>query len=190
MTRQLDPQRHVLANRPTATVSLTARPLFPLSCPMPPTAESSAHQPIGVGPPITSEQEDNPCRPHRGRILVAEDSHVTRTFVSRLLEIAGFVVDVAADGKSGALAVCTGNYDLVLMDLEMPVMNGIEAAGVIRAAGIRVPIIALTASSVVTDPLACADAGMNGFLQKPFSLAAFEVEWQRVQPVQRAAAAG
>jgi CheY-like chemotaxis protein len=121
---------------------------------------------------------------------VADDSHVTRTFVSRLLEIAEFSVDVAVDGRAGALAVCTGHYDLVLMDLEMPVMNGLEAAGVIRAAGLDVPIIALTASSDQRDPQTCSEAGMNGFLPKPFALAAFELEWERVRQARRPANAG
>jgi CheY-like chemotaxis protein len=97
------------------------------------------------------------------------------------MEMAGFVVDVAENGHSGALAVCTGNYDLVLLDLQMPVMGGIEAAAAIRAAGVTVPIIALTASTDARDPLACVRAGMNGFLGKPFTLAAFEAEWERVR---------
>ncbi len=149
---------------------------------MPLTAASSALQSADGGPP---QPRDDPRAPRRGRILVADDSHVTRTFVSRLLEIADFAVDVAVDGGSGALAVCTGQYDLVLMDLEMPVMNGIEATTVIRAAGLSVPIVALTASSDLNDALVCVAAGMNGFLQKPFSLAAFEAEWERLQVAQR-----
>ena len=126
------------------------------------------------------------CAPHpggerRGRVLLADDSHVARTFVSRLMELAGYAVDVACDGRSGALAVCTGDYDLVLLDLQMPVMSGTEAAAAIRAAGLTVPIIALTASTDARDPQACAHAGMNGFLAKPFTLAAFEAEWERVR---------
>ena len=113
--------------------------------------------------------------------MLAEDSHVARTVVARLMEMAGFVVDVAENGRSGALAVCTGHYDLVLLDLQMPVMGGIEAATVIRAGGVTVPIIALTASTDARDPLACVQAGMNGFLGKPFTLAAFEAEWERVR---------
>jgi len=109
--------------------------------------------------------------------------------VARLLEMADFTVDVAVDGRSGALAVCSGNYDLVLMDLEMPIMNGIDAAEVIRSSGLGVPIIALTASADLSDPLLCATAGMNGFLRKPFTLAAFEVEWERVRAEQQRAAA-
>jgi CheY-like chemotaxis protein len=148
---------------------------------MPLTAASNAcHRADVRPPPVKPEAGDNPRRPYRGRVLVADDSHVTRTFVSRLLEIAEFAVDVAVDGASGAVAVCAGNYDLVLMDLEMPVMSGIEATGVIRAAGLCVPIIALTASSERSGPLLCAEAGMNGFLQKPFTIAAFELEWERV----------
>ena len=157
---------------------------------MPPVAATSAVQSAGNPPTPTTPAGEGPRAPRRGRILVADDSHVTRTFVSRLLEIADFVVDVAVDGGSGALAVCTGEYDLVLMDLEMPIMNGIEAAGVIRAAGLCVPIIALTASSDLRDPLACAAAGMNGFLQKPFTLPAFEAEWERVRLAQPHQASG
>ena len=149
---------------------------------MPPAAAASAHHPAQSSPSAQhSPGGGGPGAPRRGRVLVADDSHVTRTFVSRLLEIADFAADVAVDGGSGALAACTGHYDLVLMDLEMPIMDGLEATGVIRAAGLDVPIIALTASSDQADQRACASAGMNGFLQKPFTLAAFEAEWQRVR---------
>jgi CheY-like chemotaxis protein len=148
---------------------------------MPPSAISHARQPAVVSPPAVSHEEGSPRRPIRGHVLVADDSHVTRTFVSRLLEIADFAVDVAVDGQTCTLAACTEQYDLVLMDLEMPVINGVEATRVIRAAGLSVPIIALTASCDRTVPRLCAEAGMNGFLQKPFTLAVFEMEWERVR---------
>jgi CheY-like chemotaxis protein len=148
---------------------------------MPSAAASSALHPAEFGPPALPATGGGGPAPGRGRVLIADDSHVTRVFVSRLLEIADFTVDVAVDGEAGARAVCTGHFDLVLMDLEMPIMNGLEAAGFIRACGLDVPIIALTASSDRRDPAACLAAGMNGFLQKPFTLAGFELEWERVR---------
>jgi CheY-like chemotaxis protein len=152
---------------------------------MPNSAADSATSPAfvrGMSPPARSTTPGGDGR-GKGRVLLADDSHVARTFVSRLLELSGYVVDVACDGRSGALAVCTGEYDLVLLDLQMPGMNGTDAAAVIRAAGLTVPIIALTASTDSRDPLACAQAGMNGFLCKPFTMAAFEAEWERVRSV-------
>lgn len=150
---------------------------------MPNSAADSACSPAFLRENAPARLAPNPARDGRGkgRVLLADDSHVARTFVSRLMELAGYVVDVAGDGRAGALAVCTGDYDLVLLDLQMPGMNGTEAAAAIRAAGLTVPIIALTASTDARDPLACVQAGMNGFLCKPFTMAAFEAEWERVR---------
>jgi CheY-like chemotaxis protein len=86
----------------------------------------------------------------------------------------GGTLDTAAHGLDAVTRVQTAPYDLVLMDLQMPVMDGIEATRRIRAAGIDVPILAMTASALGDEVQAALDAGMNGFLTKPVRRADFE----------------
>jgi signal transduction histidine kinase/ActR/RegA family two-component response regulator len=104
------------------------------------------------------------------RILVAEDDATIRKLVSRLLERQGFRPDLVCNGKEAVAAVQRKSYDLVLMDMQMPEMDGISAAGAIRAlAGPEhaVPIVALTANALVGQRESCRAAGMNDFLTKP-----------------------
>lgn len=105
-----------------------------------------------------------------GIILVAEDLAMNRTLVSLMLRKIGYRVDEAADGAEALDAVRRHGYDLVLMDVQMPVMDGLEATRLIRAlpapAGL-VPIIALTAGTQPADIAGYRDAGMDDFLAKP-----------------------
>ncbi|HSK56675.1 MAG TPA: response regulator, partial [Jiangellales bacterium] len=91
-----------------------------------------------------------------------------RMLAVRLLERLGYRPEVATDGAEAIEAVTTAAYDLVLMDVQMPVVDGLEATRRIRAGGGAQPrIVALTANSTVDDLAACTDAGMDGFLAKP-----------------------
>jgi len=107
------------------------------------------------------------------RILVAEDNKVNQTVVSRMLERAGHTVEIAADGQEAARMCFAGRFDLVLMDIHMPVLDGFEATARIRemdrAKGIRTPLIALTANAMNGDRERCLAAGMDGYLAKPLS---------------------
>jgi len=105
------------------------------------------------------------------RILVAEDNPVNRKVASRLLERMGHQVDAAWDGQQAVVAVEQIEYDLVLMDCQMPNMDGYEATRAIRrlARGRRLPIVAMTANALAHDRQRCLDAGMDGFLAKPVS---------------------
>lgn len=106
-------------------------------------------------------------------ILVAEDSAVNRRLITKVLESAGHRVWTAANGKEAAHTVRTEGFDLILMDLEMPGMDGLEATRAIRAAeapNLRVPIYALTAHALPGDRDNCFAAGMDGFVTKPIAV--------------------
>ncbi|GEM_PF-2708467 len=103
------------------------------------------------------------------RILLADDASVNRTIGLIALERAGHKVDVVGDGERAVEAVRGSKYDLILMDVDMPGMDGIEAARQIRAlSGIkRIPIVAISASSREALAARCDAAGMDGYLEKP-----------------------
>jgi signal transduction histidine kinase/CheY-like chemotaxis protein len=105
------------------------------------------------------------------RILVAEDNAVNQRVVQRILDRAGHVVALACDGAKAVEVYASGSYDLILMDVQMPVMDGFEATAAIRAlergGRERTPILALTAHALSGDRQRCLDYGMDGYLQKP-----------------------
>lgn len=123
------------------------------------------------------------------RILLAEDDQTNRRVAAKVLERAGHRVDLANDGSEAVEAVRRQPYDLVLMDLQMPVMNGLEAARAIRSlpgAEAAVPIIAITASTLGQDVKDCLAAGMNDFMTKPLArdrLIAVIAHWARPSAV-------
>jgi CheY-like chemotaxis protein len=104
-------------------------------------------------------------------ILVAEDNLVNQMVVSRMIEKRGHRVAVVGDGRQAIDALQIGRYDLVLMDVQMPGMDGMEATAAIRAseqpAGGHLPIIALTAYAMKADQDRCIEAGMDAALSKP-----------------------
>ncbi|MGE4298282.1 MAG: response regulator [Desulfovibrionaceae bacterium] len=103
------------------------------------------------------------------RALLAEDNEINRRVGVEMLESAGFAVDVACDGGQAVQAVLHARYDVVFMDVQMPVMDGFEATRRIRAvpALAGVPIIAMTAHAMTGDREKCLEAGMDGYLTKP-----------------------
>ncbi|MGB4065431.1 MAG: PAS domain S-box protein [Azonexus sp.] len=103
------------------------------------------------------------------RILLAEDEPINQEVSRELLESAGLVVDLAEDGVEAVELARRTAYDLILLDLQMPKMNGIEASQIIRALPGReaVPILALTANAFTGDRQKCIDAGMNDHISKP-----------------------
>lgn len=109
------------------------------------------------------------CRPLH--ILVVEDNPVNRLLAVRLLEKAGHRVTVGHNGQEALHALELATFDLVLMDVQMPVMGGFEAVARIRAqeqeTGQRLPILALTASAMIGDRELCLQAGMDGYVSKP-----------------------
>jgi len=104
------------------------------------------------------------------RVLLAEDNQVNQMVARGLLERQGHVVTVVSDGEQAVQAVRNGAFDVVLMDVQMPVLDGIGATAQIRALprSNNIPIIALTAHALESERRRCLDAGMDGFVSKPF----------------------
>jgi signal transduction histidine kinase/ActR/RegA family two-component response regulator len=107
------------------------------------------------------------------RILVAEDNDVNQILISAVLDRMGHGAHLVANGRQAVEAVRVGDYDLVLMDLQMPHMDGMEATQAIRALDghrARVPIIAMTANAFEEDRQACLVAGMDDYVAKPIDV--------------------
>jgi CheY-like chemotaxis protein len=117
---------------------------------------------------VTGRTLDN--IPRRGRILVADDSKVNHRVAVALLEKRGYTVDVVNNGVEAVKAALSNPYDVVLMDVEMPEMDGVAATEAIRQRRSfeELPIVALTAHVVADQERRCREAGMNDFLTKPF----------------------
>ena len=113
----------------------------------------------------TSEQ------PLISRVLLAEDNVVNQSVARRLLEKQGHIVTVVADGNAALNALQHATYDVVLMDVQMPNMDGLEATMRIRtmeqSTGQHIPVIAMTAHAMQSDRDRCIAAGMDAYLSKP-----------------------
>ncbi len=110
-------------------------------------------------------------QPLMGRILLAEDNAINARLAMRILTKAGHAVRAVGNGQEAVDAFRQESWDLVLMDMQMPVMDGFEAARRIRALpeSEYVPIVALTANAMAGDREACLSVGMNDYLSKPLS---------------------
>ena len=113
------------------------------------------------------------AQPLHGHVLLAEDNEVNQRVAGRMLEKLGLKCTVVADGLEAFRKVQRQHYDLVLMDINMPVMDGITATQRIRESDTHnshIPILALTANAMMEDKQRCLEAGMNGFISKPMRL--------------------
>jgi len=110
-----------------------------------------------------------------GRILLVEDNRVNQEVTLGILSVFGCRADVAGNGREALVAIAAGEYDLVLMDCQMPVMDGYEATRILRArekktGGKRLAVVALTANAMEGDIDSCLAAGMDDYLSKPFTI--------------------
>lgn len=123
-----------------------------------------------------TDETSHPIR----RALVVEDSEVSRKLLTFILENAGFEVVVAANGKEGVDKFATQSFDVVIMDIQMPVMDGLEATRLIREhekqSGTRTPVIAVTAGM---DRGSCMKADMDEYVEKPVQVSVFHEALQR-----------
>ena len=122
------------------------------------------------------------------RILLTEDDMINREVAGELLREVGQNVDTAEDGLEAVELANQNQYDIILMDMQMPNMDGLTATRLIRAMpnGAEIPILALTANAFAEDRERCLDAGMNDFIVKPIDPPVFFetlVKWLRIQRV-------
>jgi CheY-like chemotaxis protein len=132
--------------------------------PLPTAPASSAAAAPGERPAV---------KPGGLRVLVAEDNEVNQKVVSRMLERLGHSAEIAVNGTDAFEPATASSFDIVLMDCQMPEMDGFEATARIRAALVgrrRIPILALTANASDADRQRCLDAGMDAHLSKPLKL--------------------
>jgi len=128
-------------------------------------AVAAADQPLGVAPP-----------PGDIRVLLAEDNAINILLARTLLESVGLIVETALNGRLAVEAVSARRFDLILMDMQMPEMDGLQATRAIRAIGGwagQVPIVAMTANAMQGHAEICMAAGMNGHISKPIDPATF-----------------
>jgi len=135
--------------------------------------------PLTIPSPQSTDQDastlDDSVSHHRpsgilqlnGRILLAEDNQVNRHLLTIILERVGLQVDQAEDGRRAVELASSQDYDLVLMDLQMPYLDGTEATRILRNKGLTTPVIALTAHAMVHEQEQCFDFGFDGILPKP-----------------------
>ncbi len=126
----------------------------------------------GAGPNVPTKEVSPPLPELRPlRVLLVEDSLVNQRLAVGLLEKHGHQVTVAANGKEALAELARGTFDVVLMDVEMPEMDGLEATAEIRKRELQtaahVPIIAMTAHALQGDRQRCLDAGMDAYVPKP-----------------------
>jgi CheY-like chemotaxis protein len=113
---------------------------------------------------------------HEKKILVAEDNLINQKVVVRLLDMLGYTADVVGNGVEALRLLGSDHYDAVLMDMHMPVMDGLETTRAIRrldGAASRIPIIAVTANAIQGERQKCLSAGMNDYITKPIEKEAF-----------------
>jgi two-component system sensor histidine kinase/response regulator len=126
---------------------------------------------------VSPQPQDQAHASHRHHILLVEDNPTNQLLTSNLLRKRGFMVSAAGSGKEAVAAFAAQKFDLIVMDVQMPEMNGLEAAAAIRemerSTGSPTPILALTAHSAAEDRHRCIAAGMDAYISKPIRMNEF-----------------
>ena len=143
--------------------------IFKFTIPLRIPGESQQEPYVGQVPDLPSVLAGGGLNDHRRRVLVVEDNEVAQRIVKHVLSRADYEAECAGCGESAVEAASRGSYDLILMDLQMPGMNGLEATEKIRQIpGYRTtPVLALTANATDEYRSMCQQYGMQGFLTKP-----------------------
>jgi signal transduction histidine kinase/CheY-like chemotaxis protein len=148
---------------------------IPFDCPATAVPEPAAEAAPGAAATAVPKAA---IAPRSERVLLVEDNEINQRVAVRQLERLGFQPQTAANGREALAAVERSHYDLILMDLQMPVMDGFEATVELRRregnSGQRVPIVAMTANALDEDREACLAAGMDDHLAKPATLGNLE----------------
>jgi len=113
------------------------------------------------------KDQSEPSLPVSRRALVAEDAKANQALIQVLLQKMGFEVTIVEDGQQAIEQVRKEAFDIIFMDMQMPVMNGYDATQQIKAMGIRTPVIAVTAHAMKGDEQKCFDAGCDDYIAKP-----------------------
>lgn len=106
----------------------------------------------------------------QGKVLVVEDGEINRKLIEAVLAESGLEIEIAENGQIGVEKALQNNYDIILMDMQMPVKDGYTAATELRQSGIETPIIAMTAHAMLDDEQKCLAAGCSGYLSKPINI--------------------
>jgi len=172
---RLYPPAHTISRTAVAADRIGGVPIPAGAVITKPVVAASLWQAIAPGSTAAPAARRNQAAGPRGvRILLAEDNIVNQTVTRRMLEKLGYEVVIAADGAAAVATLDSQPFDIVLMDVQMPVMDGLEATRRIRrhelGGASHTPIIAMTANAMKEARDICLDAGMDGYVTKPISL--------------------
>ncbi|GGA01675.1 hypothetical protein GCM10011408_23770 [Dyella caseinilytica] len=129
-------------------------------------------EPVAGGHAVDLSRRDHnhPAAKQRRTVLLVDDNEVNRELIQQQLETLGYMVDTAEDGLAALRLWQDGRYEMVLTDINMPNMNGYALTQRLRAQGVTVPIVAVTATALASEKVHCKQAGINDLLLKPLSL--------------------